>query len=105
MMHSQVLCWTQVGSKSVKQQNCLEPGARSQLSALKGVEGRAKVSGWDSEEGRALVTYSNLHPKPTNKLVSSHSRAPLVLRQTMGNFGLIRTTTAQTQGKPPPSPI
>jgi hypothetical protein len=50
MMHSQVPCWTQVGSKSVKQRNCLELGARSQLSALKGVEGRAKALRWDLEE-------------------------------------------------------
>jgi len=44
---SQVPCWTQVGSKLVTQRHCLELGARSQLSALKGVEGRAEASGWD----------------------------------------------------------
>jgi hypothetical protein len=43
---SQVPCWTQVGSKLIKQRNCLELGAHSQLSALKGVEGRAKAPGW-----------------------------------------------------------
>jgi hypothetical protein len=47
VMRSQVPCWTQVGSKSVKQRNCEEFRARSQLSALKGVEGRAKAPGWD----------------------------------------------------------
>ncbi len=61
MMRSQVPCWTQVGSKSVKQRNCLELGACSQLSTLKGVEGRVEAPGWDQEEGQALVTYSNLH--------------------------------------------
>jgi len=43
--------------------------------------------------------------KPTNKLVSSLSRAPLVLGQATGNFGLTWLTTAWTRGKPPPSPI
>jgi len=43
---SQVPRWTQVGSKSVKQWNCLKLGARSQLSTLKGVEGRAEAPGW-----------------------------------------------------------
>ncbi len=61
LMRSQVPCWTQVGSKLVKQQNCLELGARSLLSALKGVEGCAKAPGWDQEEGQALVTYSNMY--------------------------------------------
>jgi hypothetical protein len=46
-MRSQVPCWAQVGSKLVKQRNCLELEARSQLSALKGVEGRAETPGWD----------------------------------------------------------
>jgi len=44
---SQVPCWTQVGFMSVKQWNCLELEARSQLSAFKGVKGRAEVLGWD----------------------------------------------------------
>jgi len=61
MTRSQVPCWTQVGSKSVKHRNCLELSACSQLSALKGVEGHANVPGWDYEEGQALVTHSNLH--------------------------------------------
>jgi len=47
MMCSQVPYWTQVGSKLVKQHNCLELRARSQLSALKVVEGRAEALGWD----------------------------------------------------------
>jgi len=37
--------------------------AHSQLSALKGVEARAEASGWDWEEGQALVTHSNLHQR------------------------------------------
>jgi hypothetical protein len=47
MTRSQVPCWTQVGSKSSKQWNCLELGACSQLSTLKGVEGRAEALEWD----------------------------------------------------------
>jgi len=47
MTCSQVPCWTQVGSKLVKQLNCLELEARFQFSALKGVERRAEVPGWD----------------------------------------------------------
>ncbi len=43
--------------------------------------------------------------KPTNKSISSLSRAPLALGQATGNSGLTRLTTAQTRGKPPPSPI
>ncbi len=43
--------------------------------------------------------------KPTNKLVRSLFRTPLVLRQATGNSGLTRLTTAQIRGKPPPSPI
>jgi len=41
----------------------------------------------------------------SNKLVNSHFGAPLVLGQATGNFGFTRLTMAQTQGKPPPSPI
>jgi hypothetical protein len=33
--------------KNAKQRNCLELGARSQLSALEGVEGHAKAPGLD----------------------------------------------------------
>jgi hypothetical protein len=43
------------------------------------------------------ITHLNLHPT-SHKLVNSLSKAPLVLRRTMGDFGLIRFTTAQTQG-------
>jgi hypothetical protein len=42
--------------------------------------------------------------KPTNKLISSYSGAPLVLGQSMGNFGLTWLTTAQIRGKSPPPP-
>jgi len=46
-----------------------------------------------------------LASKPTNKLVSSFSGAPLMLGQATGNSGLTRLTTARIQGKPPSSPI
>ncbi len=60
---------------------------------------------WDQTRKRdKLFTYSN-RIKPTNKLDSSHSRAPLVLGQAMGNTGLTQLTTARTRGKPPPFPI
>ncbi len=42
-----IVTHSQVGSKLVKQWNCLEFGAHSQLSALKGVEGRVDAPGWD----------------------------------------------------------
>jgi len=42
--------------------------------------------------------------KPTNKLVSSPFKAPLVLRQATGNFGLTWLYTARTWGKPPHPP-
>ncbi len=61
MTHSQVPCWTQIGSKLIKQRNCLELKACSQLSTLKGVEGRVEVQGWNQEEGQVLVTYSNMY--------------------------------------------
>ncbi len=47
MTRSQVPSQTQDGFKSFKQRNWEEFGARSQLLALKGVEGRAEASKWD----------------------------------------------------------
>jgi hypothetical protein len=47
MTHSQVPCWIQVGSNSIKQRNCLRLEACSQLSTLKWVEGHVKALGWD----------------------------------------------------------
>jgi hypothetical protein len=44
---SQVPNYTQVGSKLVSQRNCEKLGARSQLLALEGVEGRAEALRWD----------------------------------------------------------
>jgi hypothetical protein len=44
---TQAPCYTQDESKWVKQWNCLKLGARSQLSALEGVKGRAEALGWD----------------------------------------------------------
>jgi hypothetical protein len=46
-MCTQAPCYTQDESKWVKQRNCLKLRARSQLSALEGVEGRAEASKWD----------------------------------------------------------
>jgi hypothetical protein len=53
----------QDGPWFLKQRNCGDLRAHSQLSALKGVEARAEASGWDWEEGQALVTHSNLHQR------------------------------------------
>ncbi len=64
-MRSQVPSWTQLGSKSIKQRNYLELEARSQLLALKGVEGRAEAPRWDQEEDK-LEPASN---QPTSWLV------------------------------------
>ncbi len=61
LMCSQVFSQTQDGSELLKQRNCEEFKARSQLSALKEVEVHVKASGWDQEERQALATYSNLH--------------------------------------------
>jgi hypothetical protein len=47
MTRTQAPCKTQDESKWVKQRNCLKFGARSQLSALEGVEGCAEASGLD----------------------------------------------------------
>jgi hypothetical protein len=47
LTRSQVPCWTQLGSKSVKQWNCLELRARSLFSTLKDVEGHAEALRWD----------------------------------------------------------
>jgi hypothetical protein len=47
MTHPQAPYYTQDESMIVKQRNCLELGAHSQLSALEGVERRAEVLGLD----------------------------------------------------------
>jgi len=47
MTRSQVLGWSQVGTKLFKLRNCGGLGARSQLSTLKGVEGHAEASRLD----------------------------------------------------------
>jgi hypothetical protein len=47
LARSQVPCLTQKGAKLLKQRNCEGLGARSQHSALKGVEGRAEALEWD----------------------------------------------------------
>jgi hypothetical protein len=80
--------------------------ARGTLLALKIRKGRG--AWWSSgiRLGRG-TSYSLTQTciKLTNKLVSSHSGAPLVLGQATGNSRLIWLTTARIQGKPPPSPI
>ncbi len=47
MTHSQVSSQPQVGAKLLKLRNYGGLGAHSQLSALKGVEGRAETPRWD----------------------------------------------------------
>ncbi len=47
LMRSQVPCWTQAGSKSIEQWNCLKLKTQAHLSTLKGVEGHADAPGWD----------------------------------------------------------
>ncbi len=88
LTRSQVLNQSQVRTKLFKLRNCGGLGARSQLVALKKVEGRAEAPGWDQEE---VTSYSFIQTyiKPTNKLVSSHFGAPLVLGQATGNSRLI----------------
>jgi hypothetical protein len=77
---------------------------RSQLSALEGVEGACWGSGIRLGKGTSYsLTWTCI--KPTNKLVNSHSGAPLVLGQATGNSRFTWLTTSQTRGKPPPSPI
>jgi hypothetical protein len=70
---------------------------------------RGRGACWGSEMGLGKVTgfqlFTRIYIQPTNKLVSSLSRAPLVLRQAMGDSKLTKLTTTHTQGKPPPSPI
>ncbi len=104
LTRTKVPCQTQNEAKRVKQRNCLKLGARSQLSALEGVEGRAEALGWDQEEGQVLLSYSDLHPT-NHKLVSSFFKAPLVLGRATGDFGFTRLTMVRTRGKPPRSPI
>ncbi len=93
VMHSQVPSQAQGGPWFLKQRNCGDLRARSQLPTLKRVEGRVEAPGWNQEEGQALVIHS------------THFVTPLVLGQATGNSGLTRLTTTQTRGKPPPSPI
>ncbi len=60
-MHSQVASQTQDEPWLLKQWNCGDLKAHSQLSTLKGVKGCAEAPGQDSKERQALVIYSNLH--------------------------------------------
>jgi len=50
MTSSQVPSQAQDGPKLLKQRNCEELGAHSQLSALEGVEGCVEAPRWDWEE-------------------------------------------------------
>jgi len=56
-------------------------------STKKGKKGVLKVLGLELEEGQ-LFSYSVFHPKLTNKVVSSHFEAPLVLGQATSNTRL-----------------
>ncbi len=61
---------------------------------------------WDGTRKRdKLQLFTRTYIKKINKLIGSHSGAPLVLGQATSNSRLTRLTTARTQGKPPPSPI
>ncbi len=60
---------TQDGSKNAKQWNCLELGARFQLSALEGVEGRVETPRLDQEEGQAIHSFEPASNQPTSWLV------------------------------------
>jgi hypothetical protein len=63
------------------------------LSTKRGRGGVLKL--WDgTRKSDKLYLLTRTCIKPTNKLVTSHSGAPLVLGQTIGNFGLTRFTTA-----------
>jgi hypothetical protein len=76
------------------------------LLALSTRRGRGVCWGFGMGLGKVTsfsITHLNLHPT-NHKLVSSFSGTPLVLGWATGNFRLTRLTTAQTQGKPPPSP-
>ncbi len=70
-----------------------------------GVEGACWSSGIRTRKSDKLYLLTRTCIQPTNKLVSSLSRTPLVLGQTTGNSGLTRLTTARIRGKPPPSPM
>ncbi len=60
---TQAPCQTQDEAKRVKQRNCLKLEARSQLSALKGVEGCAEAPGWDQEEDKLyLIIWTYIQP-------------------------------------------
>jgi hypothetical protein len=64
MTRPQVPCVTQRGSKELDLRNWLETWCRSQLPALKGVEGSCwKLRDYTRKRSSYLVT--NLHPKPT----------------------------------------
>ncbi len=101
MTHSQVPSQTQNGSKLLN--NGIVRNASSSQHQ-KGQRGVLKLrNGSRKSDKLQLLTQTCI--KPTNKLVSSLSGTPLVLKQAMGNPRLTRLTTARTQGKPPPSPI
>ncbi len=98
LTRSQVPSQAQNGPKLLKQQNCEELEACFQLSALEGVEGVLKLrDGTRKSDKLQLLTRTCI--KPTNKLVSSLSGAPLMLRQAMGDSGLTSFTTARTRGE------
>ncbi len=72
MARSQVLGQSQVGTNLLKLRNWEGLGAHSQLPALKGVRGVCRKLQDQTRKRDKLLSYSVLHPKPTNKLVITH---------------------------------
>ncbi len=97
----QAPCQTQNGSRMPNNGIIQEFGARSQLSALEGVKGRAEALGLDQEEGQ-LSCYTILHPKPTISWLELILH-PFGCWDKPRALGLTRLTTARIRGKPPPS--
>jgi len=81
-------------------------GLKGTLPALSTKRGRGAC--WSSRMGLGKGTSFSYILEPTssqpNKLITSHSKAPLVLGQATGDSRLTRLITAQTWGKAPPSP-
>jgi hypothetical protein len=104
LMRSQALWYTQNESKVVNNGKVRNLGHVPWLSAL----WRGRGACWSSKmELRRMksniFTHLNLHQ--TNQQVGQYIvGTPLVLGRVMGDLGLTRLTTAQTRGKPPPSP-
>ncbi len=98
MTRSQVPSQAQDGPWFLKHRNCGDLKARSQLSALKGVEGRGEDSGWDQEEGQTLVTHFNLHQ--ANQQVGQFAfQSTLGARTSHGQFQTHKTHHSSNLGE------